>query len=121
MANSGLNRALTEMRGTIDGFTYRMTPSGKLSVYGHNPSQKPPSEVQLSGRERFACGQHYSRHVLADPARRAVYQKLAKERKRPTNNLLVANFLNPPGIELVDVGEYTGAAGQRIRIVAFDD
>ena len=121
MARSEINRALSELRGTIDGWTYRKTPEGKLTVYKHRPSKKAPSKKQLSGRDQFSRAQHYSNRVLADPARQLVYRKLANDRKRPTNTLLVANFLNPPQLELVELAAYSGRADQPIRVVAFDD
>lgn len=121
MARTTFNRALTEIRGTIDGLTYRMRPDGKASVYGHQPSTKPPSKTQLAKRKAFAAAQNYARDVLADPLQRKVYQAIAQERQRPTNTVLVANYLNPPAIDCVELDRYSGGAGQEIAVIASDD
>lgn len=121
MALTQLNRALTEFRGTIDGFTYRMTPEGKVCVYAHSPSEKAPSDSQVSGRRSFAAAQYYAKRVLADPLQRIVYQSIAKARKRPTNTILVANYLNAPTIEFVELAGYSGAANHPFGIIATDD
>lgn len=121
MATSKINPALSDFKGSVDGWTYRRTPEGKLCIYAHKSTEKAPSKKQLSQRDRFWHAQLYSRHVLEDPLRRAIYQRLAKARKRPTNNLLVANYLTPPELSAVQLDDYTGQVGQRIRIVAFDE
>lgn len=121
MARTTFNRALTEIRGTIDGLTYRMRPDGKASVYGYQPSTKPPSQTQVAKRQVFAAAQEYARTVLADPLQRKAYQAIAQERKHPTNTLLVANYLNPPANDHVELSGYSGGAGQEIGVIASDD
>lgn len=120
MAKTGINRALTGLSGTIDGWTYRSTPEGTLSVYVKKTSSQPPTARQADARERFRRAQVYAGSIMRDPLRSAVYQRMARGTNQRANNLLVSNYLNPPTIETVEIAGFTGAAGQEIRVLAFD-
>ena len=120
MAQASLNPALKELRGSLDGLTFRRRADGEASVFVQSPASTPPSDAQLARRRAFGSAQRYARQVLADPLQRGVYQALAKTLGRPTNTLLVGNFLNPPVIETVVLAGYTGAAGEEIAVLASD-
>ncbi len=120
MAQASLNPALKDLRGALDGLTFRRRADGEASVFVQTPASTPPTDAQLSRRKVFAAAQRYAREVLADPLQRGVYQALAKALRRPTNTLLVGNFLTPPAIDHVELGGYTGAAGQEIAVLASD-
>jgi hypothetical protein len=120
MAKVELNSAIGTLSGKVDGWVYR-TQNGRTVVTAPPPPKDDlPTEAQQKGRERFRAAQAYAAGVLADPVLRRVYQKLGVERKRPPNALLISNFMTPPVIELVDVAEYSGRAGERIQVVATD-
>lgn len=121
MAHTSLHPALTHLRGSLGGLTFRMRPDGQASVFTRDPVSTPASPAQRERRQAFSAAQRYAREVLADPLQRLRYQSLAKVRHRPPNTLLIANYLNPPAIETVDLGHYTGGAGQDIALLASDD
>lgn len=121
MAQATLNPALKDLRGSLDGLTFRRRADGDASVFVQKPASTPPSGAQLARRNAFGAAQRYARQVLADPLQRGVYQAMAKARRRPTNTLLVGNYLTPPVIETVELGGYTGNAGQEIAVLATDD
>jgi hypothetical protein len=59
--------------------------------------------------------------VKADAARYAPYQQAAKAARKRACDLAIADFLNPPEINDVDLSGYTGKAGEKIRVKAIDD
>lgn len=107
------------MRGKVDGWVYRSL-NGENIVTPYHPKKQKPTAAQTDHRERFRAAQAYAAHVLADPAKRRVYQKLGVDRNRPPNALLISNFLTPPTIESVDLGAESSGPGQVIQIVAAD-
>lgn len=120
MAQATLNPALKDLRGSLDGLTFRRRADGAASVFVQRPASSAPSSAQLARRRAFGAAQRYARQVLSDPLQRGVYQALAKTLGRPTNTLLVGNFLNPPVIETVVLAGYTGSAGEEIAVLASD-
>ena len=119
MAKAILSPSLAGIRGRIDAFVYRQQ-NGQTVILPHTVPKDRPSKAQKANRNRFSKAKDYAKAVLADPLRRERYRRLAVERKCPSNALLIANFLNPPTIELVELGEYRGRVGDPIRILADD-
>jgi hypothetical protein len=119
MAKAILSPSLAGIRGRVDSFIYRQQ-NGQTVILPHTVPKDRPSKAQKANRNRFSEAKDYAKAVLADPLRRACYRRLAAERKCPSNALLIANFLNPPMIELVELSEYRGRVGDRIRVVAED-
>ena len=119
MAKAILNPTLTGIRGRLSSFVYRQQ-NGQTVILPHTVPKDRPSKAQKANRNRFSEAKDYAKAVLADPLRRACYRRLAAERKCPSNALLIANFLTPPTIELVELSEYQGRVGDRIRVVAQD-
>src|SRR5205814_4811537 len=83
------------------------------------PREMSPS--QQAQRERFAEAGRYARQVLSDPWQRRSYEKLAQERSRRADLLVISDFLTPPRVEEIDVSGYQRQPGGIIRILAFDD
>jgi hypothetical protein len=80
------------------------------------PRKDRSSAAQRKGRARFKAALANAKSMLADPLKRERYGRLAAERKTPTNALLIANFLNPPTIDRVDLSAYRGRAGSIVRV-----
>ena len=119
MAKAILNSSLAGISGRVSSFVYRQQ-NGQTVIVPHTVRKDRPSKSQKTNRNRFSEAKDYAKAVLADPLRRACYRRLAAERKCPSNALLIANFLNPPTIELVELSDYQGRAGDQIRVVAQD-
>jgi hypothetical protein len=119
MAKVRLNSTLSGLSGKVDGWVFRQQ-DGRTIVQAHRASANPPSAEQQSGRDRFRAAQTYAAGVLADPFKRAVYQKLGAARKRPPNTLLISNFLTPPTLECIELGGYNGHPGHSIQVEAID-
>ena len=78
------------------------------------------SGAQLERRSRFADAQAYAKVVFADPMQREHYRQLGRERKCPSNAMVVANFLTPPVIEQVNLDGFQDRVGDLIRVLAHD-
>jgi hypothetical protein len=79
-----------------------------------------PTQRQLAQRQRVREAAKWSRKTMADPAQKAIYQAACHGHLTPYN-LGVRDFLRPPVVESIDLDDYTGGAGQRLRILAWDD
>lgn len=119
MAKAVLNPTLAGIRGRVDSFIYRQQ-NGQTVIAPHTVRKDRPSRAQKQSRSRFSEAKEYAKAVLADPLRRECYRRLARERKCPSNALLIANFLTPPTIEVVALEGYQGHAGDIVRVVALD-
>jgi hypothetical protein len=84
-------------------------------------SAREISPAQQAQRERFAQAGEYARQVLSDPCQRRIYERLARERNRRPDSLVMSDFLTVPTIDEIDVSAYQRQAGGLIRILAFDD
>src|SRR4051812_24799831 len=69
------------------------------------------SDAQQANREVFRTAAAYAQSVLSDPLAARAYARLAQERKRPVNSILIADFRTPPTVDEISFDEYRGAAG----------
>jgi len=80
------------------------------------------SEKQKDVRERFQMATIYAKAAIEDPTLKEQYDaKATKSKYRSGYHVAVADFFHAPEIEEIDIGEYTGAVGSKIRIRVFDD
>ncbi len=84
------------------------------------PRTKEPTEGQKTHQARFQEAILYGQGVAADPAAKAEYATKADAR-RSAYNVAVADFMNAPSVDEVDVTSYHGAVGDTIRVRAIDD
>jgi len=94
------------------------------SVYlSRKPVFKPRegTDAQKAARERFRRATRYAKTVMADPAARAPYETAARENNRAVKAVIIADFLNGPSVDEIDLSCYDGTAGSRIAIRATDD
>ena len=121
MAHVKLNPALLIILGKVGNLVFKMRYG---SIYA---SRRPASRrrrftgPQKAMQERFRRGTSYGKSVLADPQARAPYDAVARKRGKPVLSLMVADFLNPPVIDEIDLGGYDGQIGSTIRVRATDD
>lgn len=121
MAKVKLNPVLEQMRGQIGDLVFKHY--GEEVVVGRRPDRSGivPSEAQVQHQERFRQAVLYGRLVMADPAKRTLYEDAAKAHGKPLFALTIADFFNAPAVDEVDLSGYTGAAGDPIVILAHDD
>lgn len=121
MAKVKLNPIVEQLRGQVGELVFRRT-FGKVVVGRKADTEdREPSAGQLEVRERFRQAAVYGRVALADAAARKLYEDAAAKKGKPVFSMVMADFLNAPSIDEVDVSEYTGAAGSSISIRTEDD
>ncbi|MDR1455866.1 MAG: hypothetical protein LBJ01_09470 [Tannerella sp.] len=78
------------------------------------------SEKQAAHRRRFQQAVIYAKAATVSPETEELYRVAAGKGISPFN-VAVADFFNAPDIHHIDLSEYTGKAGGRIRITVDDD
>ena len=121
MAKVKLNPALISMLGKVGNLVYKMRYG---SIYA---SRKPAAgtrhfnDAQRAVQRRFRAATDYGKALLADPVARSPYDVIARAKRKPVLSVMVADFLNAPVIDEIDLVGYDGQAGSTIRIRATDD
>jgi hypothetical protein len=82
---------------------------------------KTSTEKQTAPRKRFKQAVPYAKTAINSPETKELYRQAATEKGKKSFNLAVADFFNAPDIDSIDISEYSGNPGDRIRIVATDD
>ena len=121
MAKVKLNPIVEQLRGQVGELVFRRT-FGKVVVGRKADTEdRDPSPGQLEVRERFRQAAIYGRMALANPTTKKLYEDAANKKGKPVFSMVMADFLNAPSINEVDVSEYTGAQGSSIFIRTEDD
>jgi hypothetical protein len=121
MAKVKLRPGRTRAQGKRGNVVFRKDHDEIILAQAPDKSGVAPPEKQRTHRERFKLAVLYGKTVMADPARKAVYEARAKARGQPAFALRAADFLHGPVVEQIDLSRYTGQAGETLRITASDD
>ena len=121
MAQVELNPALAIFRGELGNLIFKMR-LGRMYV-SRKPDAKTRilSPAQKAAQVRFRHATVYAKQVMSDPERKTPYDLAAHERKTLTQNVIIADFLTAPLVDQIDLNDYSGRAGDTIRIRASDD
>jgi signal peptidase I len=79
------------------------------------------SEKQLEVRRRFQSAVIYGKSATADPAKKAEYEAGKGDKFNSAYHVAVADFLNAPDIQEVNLKGYKGNVGDVITIRVTDD
>ena len=80
------------------------------------------TDKQKQHKLKFQKAVLYAKSVLADPAKKEMYEEMADASKGITTyNVAVADLLNAPDIETIDLSEYEGNIGDNNKITVTDD
>ena len=96
MAKARLHPFLESFRGKIKGLVFRLSPSGKLSVYATpDMSRVKWSPAQIAHREHMAEAAAYATAATADPQLRAYYLQMSLERNgtRRPRDMALSDYL----------------------------
>jgi hypothetical protein len=122
MAKQKGNVVTHGLRGKVGGLLVFRQVDGETIVSKIPESSKNVTEGQKKHQKRFQQATIYGKSAVSDPQLKELYDAAAKKKKGLTAyNVAVADFLNAPDIENVDLSAYTGAAGDEIKIIASDD
>ena len=121
MARVELNPALAIFRGEVGNLIFKMR-WGRMYV-SRKPDAKTRilSPAQKAAQVRFRQATVYAKQVMSDLERKTPYDLAAHERKTLTQNVIIADFLTAPSVDLIDARGYEGRPGGTIRIRASDD
>lgn len=119
MAKSQNNVVTHGLSGKIGNLLVFRQQGGKTIVSSKPKTSGKTSKKQAGQRRKFQYGVIYAQQAMANPGTKEVYEALSKG-KRPFN-VAVADFLNAPSIEQVDLSAYTGRSDDVIRIRVTDD
>jgi hypothetical protein len=121
MAKVGDNIVTTGLRGKLGNLIVFRNRGGK-TIVAKAPGERNTewSEAQKKHRLKFQEAVLYAKHAMAVPATKEAYQASAEE-DETAYNVAVADFLNAPHINEIDVSHYTGQPGSYIQVRAVDD
>jgi len=117
MAKVNGNVAMSNLQGAIGReLVIKRDKFGNTIVAAHpriNPN-RVPSAAQLAHQLAFRSAVNYGHAMKADP----VYLNKALGTPHSPFNLAVADWFKPPQVVNIDLGGYTGLAGQVIHVKA---
>lgn len=80
------------------------------------------SEKQEAQKQKFQKAVLYAKSVLNHPDKKQMYEAMSDQSEGvSTYNVAVADLLNAPKIEKIDLTSYTGNTGDQIKITVTDD
>lgn len=122
MARGKLGVLFAFLRGRIGDVVIRHHRDGRVSAARRpNPSAVPRTHAQRKRENLFGEAVAWASEMLKEPGVRAHYQEVAKRKRKRIYDLLKSDFMRPPRVEGVDVGGYSGAPGDVIKIKARDN
>lgn len=121
MAKVKLNPIVEQVRGQVGQLVFRQSYGQQVVGRKADPSDHESTPGQIAARDRFREAALYGRVALANPATKKLYADAADKKGKPVFSMVMADFLNAPSIDEIDVSEYTGAQGSPISIRTEDD
>lgn len=113
--NNIITHGLSGKVGDIIVFSQR----GGKTIVSKAPRKRTgeDSEKQKEQQAKFQQAVLYGKSVIADPTQKELYESTGKR----AYNVAVADMLNAPKIEKIDLTSYTGQIGDTIKIRVMDD
>jgi hypothetical protein len=121
MAESKNNVVTFGLSGKVGDILIFRQKKGRTIVAKIPEQPKKMSGKQIAQQRRFKNGVIYATGATVAPETKAIYDSIAEKKERTPFNIAVADFLNVPEIETIDLSNYTGAPGDTIKVTAFDD
>jgi hypothetical protein len=116
------NGYTVEFSGRVGRHVFRRMRDGSMiAAIRPDRTRMVPHGGQIQANEDFRKAVAYAKQALADPAKADVYRARAAGGSLTPFNVAVADWFKLPGIQLIDVANYHGHAGEQIRLVAYDD
>ena len=121
MAKVGDNIVTTGLSGKLGNLIVFRNRGGK-TIVAKAPKKKVTewSEAQEQQRLKFQEAVLYAKNAIANEATKKAYKASAEE-DETAYNVAVADFLNAPHIDEIDVSHYTGQPDSYIQVLAVDD
>ena len=121
MAESENNIVTHGLSGKVGNTLVFRQRAGKTVVASPpHHTNKPVSNPQVLQRQKFQEAVIYGKIAIKDIATKAAYEAAAAS-GISAFNIAVADMLNAPDIELIDLSAYHGNIGDKITVKATDD
>jgi hypothetical protein len=121
MAKVTLNPTLIAIQGAVGDLVFKRFEGEEIVSKMPDRTGIVPTAGQLAQMEKFRLAALYGKAVLADAGSRQVYQDASARKGIPTFALTIADFLNAPAVDEVDLSAYAGRSGDKIGVRATDD
>jgi hypothetical protein len=121
MAKVELSELHTSVSGGIGRHVYRRKRGGGVTVARRGTRTAPPSEAQVGVQNRLRTAAAFARDVLAHSDLRVPYERVAEELGKSAYSAAVTDFFTAPVVHLIEVSNYHGAVGDKIKVLARDD
>lgn len=124
MAKSKNNVVTHGLSGKIGDMLVFSQRKGQ-TIVGKVPKKRttPDTASQAAHKKKFQHAVLYAQSVLADPALKKEYKKEAEQNEHGATayNIALADLLQAPEIEEIDLSQYSGKKGDIISILVTDD
>ena len=121
MAKVGNNIVTQGLSGMLGNqLVFRMRGSKTYVAKAPVKTEQELTEAQIEHRRHFQEAILYAKGAIASPEMKAAYQEAAEE-DTTAYNVAVADFMNAPHIDEIDISQYTGQPGSNIVVRAVDD
>jgi hypothetical protein len=121
MAKQKSNVVTHGLSGKVGDLLVFRQKDGQTIVSKIPEQPKTVSEKQKAQRQRFRKAVIYARSAIVAPETKDIYDTVAAKKGKTPFVAAVADFLNVPEIEHIDLSNYTGQEGDSIRIDVSDD
>ncbi|MNK15435.1 hypothetical protein D3C87_335730 [compost metagenome] len=123
MAESKNNIITHGLSGKVGDLIVFSQRNGKTFVSrAPRKKTKEDTENQKAHQRKFQKATLYAKSVISDPVQNEIYSAGADTSKgMSTYNVAVADLLNAPDIESIDLSAYQGNIGDIIKIIVLDD
>jgi hypothetical protein len=121
MAKVKLNPALEAIQGKVGDLVFKRWEGAEIVSRMPNRTGIVPTANQKEQMEKFRLAALYGKAVMTDPDTRTIYEDAGDRKGVPAFALCVADFLNAPVVDEIDLAGYTGKTGDTIQIRASDD
>ncbi len=121
MANLRYAPITDPLQGRVGGVVFRRWFGRLIAAYRPNPPSTPPTPDQLAQRVVFGKANVYANEAMADPERRAVYERMSPLKQMPARAVAIGDYFNSPEVMEIDLSAFHGQVGDRIKVRATDD
>ena len=121
MAQIGKNVVTHGASGKLGNqVVFRQTGNQTIMAIAPGKRTKPLTDPQLQHLQQFKEAVLYAKSVMDEPDKKAEYKAAAKNGET-AYNVAVGDFLKLPEVNELDISQYTGQVGNKIRIRATDN
>ena len=121
MAKVKLAPAVEAIHGHVGSMLFKTWQNEEITGRMPDRTGYVPTANQVAQQDKFRLAALYGRTAMADSATKQIYTDASETRGVPVFALMVADFLNAPVVDNIDLSRYTGKTGDTLKVRASDD